>query len=271
MREGLAWFASVFRFRSLLHAPTMADDERLTGQRVRREGREKYRRFGDVLDRGELAVHRLLEHHVADDFGFRNAERVRLLRDLLFDQWRSHEAGADDIGTHAIGGAFFRHHLGQTSQTVLGRNVRRLERRGVLRMHRAYIYNAAAVLPVHLAECGARDEKRAIQVNGEQLLPLGKFEVDERAHDLDARVAHEDVEPVKRLYHARDAAFHLRFVAYIHGDGKSALQVRVDLGGGGKRRGGVEICNGHLRAFARKRQRDLLADAARSEIGRASC
>lgn len=57
------------RSRSL-HEPAMAHDQRLAGQRVAFEAGKEYRRFGDVLDRGEFSVHRVLQHYVLDDFGF---------------------------------------------------------------------------------------------------------------------------------------------------------------------------------------------------------
>src|SRR5215831_17828833 len=58
----------------LLHEPTMADDERLASQCFRIEGGEEQRRLGNVLDRGELAIHGFLQHNVLDHFLFCNSE-----------------------------------------------------------------------------------------------------------------------------------------------------------------------------------------------------
>src|ERR1022692_3990512 len=63
----------------LLHEPAVADDEGLAGQRVRVERGEEQRGLRHVLDRGELAVDRVLQHHGLDDGVLRNAERLGLL------------------------------------------------------------------------------------------------------------------------------------------------------------------------------------------------
>ena len=63
---------------------------------------------------------------------------------LLVDQRRAHEARADHVGAHAVLGAFLGHHLGQADQAVLGGDVGRLQHRGLLRVHRAHVDEAAA-------------------------------------------------------------------------------------------------------------------------------
>src|SRR6266850_6843014 len=53
-----------------LHAPAVAHDDRLARQRVRRERGQEQSHLRDVRQRGELAVHRVLEHQVLDHFLF---------------------------------------------------------------------------------------------------------------------------------------------------------------------------------------------------------
>src|SRR5262245_12141085 len=115
-----------------LHEPAVADDQRLAGQGVAFEPGEENRRLGDVSDGRELAVDRLLQHHVLDDLGFGNAQLLRLLRDLLVDERRAHEAGTDDIGAYAVRGPLFRDHLGEPDQAVFGGDVGRLQHRRLL-------------------------------------------------------------------------------------------------------------------------------------------
>ena len=83
--------------------------------------------FRHVLHGRELAVDGLLQHHRLDDLRLRDAELARLLRDLLLDQRRADEAGADHVRTDPMRGPLLRHDLGQADQTVLGSDVRSLE------------------------------------------------------------------------------------------------------------------------------------------------
>src|SRR5262249_13067428 len=87
-----AIFISYAPFRTFsLHEPAVADDDRLSRQRVGGKRGEEERRLGDVLDRGELAVNGLLQHHVLHDLLLGDAEVARLLGDLLVDERRAHE------------------------------------------------------------------------------------------------------------------------------------------------------------------------------------
>ena len=49
------------------HEPAVGHHQRLAGQRIRLERCEEQRRLGDVLDSGELAVNRVLEHDLLDN------------------------------------------------------------------------------------------------------------------------------------------------------------------------------------------------------------
>src|SRR5678815_6103958 len=75
----------------LLHGPAVADDDGLACEGVAGKAREEDRAAGDVIQRGELAVDRLLQHDRPDAFVLADPERLRLLGDLLVDQGGAHE------------------------------------------------------------------------------------------------------------------------------------------------------------------------------------
>src|SRR5258708_2483631 len=68
---------------ALLHAPPMADDQRLSGQGVRFKVREEQRNRGDIPDRRKFPIDRVLEHHLLDDILFGYPEPLRLFGNLL--------------------------------------------------------------------------------------------------------------------------------------------------------------------------------------------
>src|SRR5262249_6314703 len=114
---------SVDRSVALTHVPAKADDDRLPGERARREGRQHEGHFGDVGRRGELLVDRVAQHHVAHHLCFGDAEFARLFGDLLVDERRSHKSGADNIGAHAVPCALLGHCAAETEKPVLGRDI----------------------------------------------------------------------------------------------------------------------------------------------------
>ena len=63
----------------------MTDDQRLAGQRIRRERCEKKSDLGNVGDGRELAVDGVLEHDFLHHVLFADTERFRLLGNLFFD------------------------------------------------------------------------------------------------------------------------------------------------------------------------------------------
>src|SRR5262249_21506451 len=119
---------------ALFHVPAVAPDYRLPRQRVRWKSGEEQRHLGDVGERGELAVHRVLEHHVPDHFLFSDSQISCLFRDLPFYQRRAHEPWTDRVRTDAEGRAFFGDRFAKADQTVLRRHIRRFERRRLLRV-----------------------------------------------------------------------------------------------------------------------------------------
>ena len=227
------------------------------------EGGEEQRRLGDILDGGEFAVDRVLQHHLLDHRVFRDAELLGLFGDLLVDQRRADEAGTDDVGADAVLGAFLGDHLGEADEAMLGGDVGRLQHRGLFRMHRSHIDDAAAgALLVHLPQRGARRQEGAVEMDGEKLLPFGEGKVIERRHDLDAGIAHQDVDPAESRDCLGHAGLDLRLIGHVHGDADRAAGA-AELGRRGIGALLVEIGNDDLGALARICPGDLLADAAR--------
>ena len=83
-----------------------ADDDGLARQCIGFEAREEGDAIRDVSRRGEFAVHGVLEHDVLDDVGLTDVQCLGLLRDLLVDERRAHEARADHVGPYAPCAAF---------------------------------------------------------------------------------------------------------------------------------------------------------------------
>src|SRR5262249_37798668 len=110
------------------HMPAMAYADRLAGKRVGFERSEKECHLGNVVQRGELLVHRLAEQDFFDDTLLGDSQLFGLLGNLLLDERGQNEAGTDDVGTHIVMRAFLGHHAGKTKQPVLCGDIRRLER-----------------------------------------------------------------------------------------------------------------------------------------------
>ncbi len=89
-----------------LHAPAVADNQRLTGQRIGLEGGEEERRLGDIRDRRELTIDGLLEHDLLDDGLLGDPELARLFGNLPFNEQGSNKAWRNDVGKHAMPGTF---------------------------------------------------------------------------------------------------------------------------------------------------------------------
>lgn len=125
-------------------------------------------------------------------------------------------------------------------------------------MHRSHVDHPSEVGGIHVLEVGASGEKCPVQVDGEQLFPVGEGEVDKGFDDLDASIADQDVDlaiPGDDLGHA---FFLLRLVSDVHGHGESIGPVGLDSLGGGQ----VEVGNDRDAAFGGEAQGDFLADVA---------
>ena len=100
-------------------------------------------------------IHGVFQHDVIDDLLLGNPEFLCLLGNLFVDQRSSHEAGTNHVGTDAVLRPLLGNDARQTEQGMLGGDIRRLEFRSLLRVHRSHVDNAAAILLVHLPQRGA--------------------------------------------------------------------------------------------------------------------
>ncbi len=196
-----------------------------------------------------------------------------LLGDLLFDQRRAHEARAHDVGRDVELRAFLGQHLGEADQAVLGGDIGCLELGSFLGVHRAHVDDAAVLGGVHVLQAGLGGEEGAVEMDRQQLLPVGEREVDDRLDDLDAGVADQDVDLAVLGHGVGDALLDLGLVGHVHGDGEGIASLGLDLGCG--LAGGIEVEVGDHRdaAFGCEAEGDFLADAAggAGDDGNSSC
>ena len=89
-------------------------------------------------------------------------------------------------------------------------------------MHRAHVDYAAAVLLVHLPKRGTRRQKGSIEMNRQQLLPLGEFEIDKRLDDLNASIADEHIERAECGNRFVDTGIYLVLIGDVHGNAQRA-------------------------------------------------
>src|SRR3569832_2018398 len=70
-----------------VHIPAVAHHDRLAGKRTGFEARQHEGYLGDILDRGELLIDRVAEHHLLHHILFGDLEIARLFGNLFLDQW----------------------------------------------------------------------------------------------------------------------------------------------------------------------------------------
>ena len=114
-----------------------------------------------------------------------------------------------------------------------------------------------------MPEAGPRRQEGTIEVDRQQLLPIGKRKPDERMDDLDPGIAHEDVDLAVTADDICDAFLDGLLVRHVHGEGECVCTARLDLPGGCHCRVEVEVGDDRNAAFGSKTERDLAADAAR--------
>jgi hypothetical protein len=76
---------------------------------------------------------------------------------------------------------------------------------------------------------GPGGQERAVEVNGQHFLPVGKCVILDPVDDLDARIRHEHVDaaqPLHRFGHARIDRF---FAGYVHRDGERFAALGNDI------------------------------------------
>ena len=93
---------------------------------------------------------------------------------------------------------------------MLGGDVGRLELRRLLGVDRAHVDHAAVLGGVHVLQAGLGGEEGAVEMDRQQLLPVGEGEVDQRLDDLDAGVADQDVDLAVFGHRVGDALLDLR-------------------------------------------------------------
>mmetsp|Transcript_49009 Transcript_49009/g.115128 ORF Transcript_49009/g.115128 Transcript_49009/m.115128 type:complete len:426 (+) Transcript_49009:554-1831(+) len=234
----------------LLHRPAVADDHGLTGQRLGREAGKHQRHLGHIVGRRELTVDGFLEHDLLDDIRFADAQCQRLLGNLFVHQGRSDEAGADDIGPDVVLRTFLGNHLAQADEPMFGRDIGRLEFGRLLGVDRAHVDDGAALATSdHVLHAGAGGQESTVQVDGNHLAPVGVAEVLHRMHDLDAGVAHQDVDAAKVLGAGPHRRVDLGLVADIHPNAKGLTPGGSDFVGGLARSVDVQVGDDHIRAL----------------------
>src|SRR5262245_47333811 len=109
-----------------VRGPAAVDRQHRAGNRGRFVGAQERGQRSDLLDRDELARRLCREQHIAHDLLFGNAARLRGVRDLLFDERRTHVSRADRVHRDALLGDFERDCLGESRDAVLRGDIRRL-------------------------------------------------------------------------------------------------------------------------------------------------
>ena len=61
-------------------------------------------------------------------------------------------------------------------------------------MHRTHVDEDSGALLVHVLDAGFRRQERAVEMDGEQLLPIRKRKILDRVHDLDTGIRNENID-----------------------------------------------------------------------------
>ena len=128
-------------------------------------------------------------------------------------------------------------------------------------VHRSHVDQRAAALLVHVLDARLRRQKRAVQVNGQHLLPVGERKILDRMHDLYAGIRDEDVDFAERRDRLLDAGVDLIFVGHVHGN-RDGVFLAAKLLRSGLRRVEVEVCDDDTAAGCNVTLGDAVADAA---------
>ena len=146
---------------------------------------------------------------------------------------------------------------------MLGGDIGALERARFLRVDRAHIEDRARLLRIHVRDHRLGGEKRAVEVDGEHRLPVGKGEVLDRVDDLDAGIRDEDVDRAPRRDHGGDAGVDLLLVGHVHRDShRRAGVIGIDTGSGSFGGFELQVRNGDLGSGLGIELGDGEADAA---------
>ena len=121
--------------------------------------------------------------------------------------------------------------------------------------------SASGSLLVHVLDAGLGGQERAVEMDGQHLLPIGEGKLLDRMHDLDAGIGDEDVDPAEGRDGLLDAGIDLLFVGDVHGDANSRLGVAELLSRVG-RAVAFEVGDRHAAAGLDVALGDRMADAA---------
>src|SRR5882724_9731421 len=130
-------------------------------------------------------------------------------------------------------------------------------------MDRPHVDDATALsVSVHALQARARGQERAVQVDGEHLLPFFERKLVDGLDHLDAGVADEYVDTSERRHRLFDSRLDLRLVRHVYRNTYGLATAPRKLFRG--RFGGlfIEAGNRHLGALAREYRRYFLADTA---------
>ena len=162
-----------------------------------------------------------------------------------------------------MGGAFLGYDPGQAEQAVLGRDIRRLQWRSQLGVHRTHVDDGPTLLAgIHVPQAGAGGEEGAVDVDRHQLFPVGVAEFVDGIDDLDAGVGDQHIDRTQFLDHVVHALIDLGFAGHIHANPHGASALGDDLLGRGLGRVQVDIGNGHCSAVLGIDFGNALAQAA---------
>jgi len=113
-----------------------------------------------------------------------------------------------------------------------------------------------------VGQAGLRREESAVEMDGEHLFPLGKWEILDGMDDLDTGVRDEDIDGSEGRNRLRDALVHRVLVRHIHRDCNGFIG-SAELACGFLRLIAIYVGNGDPAACSDIPLRDAVADSAR--------
>src|SRR5262249_46824070 len=126
--------------------------------------------------------------------------------------------------------------------------------RRFLRMCRAHEQDrAAALLPDHVPHARARREEAAVEVDGDDLAPVGEGEINDVVDVLYAGVADEDIDAAEQQRCSFSAAIDLSLAGDVHSDVDGVFYFGCGL---------IQVCYATPRPRLCENASDLGADAA---------
>src|SRR5436190_16174627 len=181
-------------FALSVRGPAPVDRQHRARDRSRCIGAQKCRELGDLLDGDELTRRLRREQDVAHDLLLGDSSRFRRVRDLLLDERRPDVARAYGVYGDSVLGDFERGRLSESCDSVLGCDVRRLERARNERVRRSDVDDSPPPLLLHGRQRDASRVKRSRQVDREDRIPFVDRKLLDRRDMLDAGVVDEQVD-----------------------------------------------------------------------------